>query len=117
MVAYSQDHKVAGKVAHLKGIFVKSGRPAPATRSRAIQRLTARQVETAAVGQAHPDGGGLYLRVSPAGNRKWELRYTSPSTGKRVDMGLGSANKGHVGLAAARELAAVAREMVARGLD
>jgi integrase len=89
----------------------------PAKRSRAIHRLTVRQVETAATGQAHPDGGGLYLRVSPTGSRKWELRYTSPTTGKRVDMGLGSANKGHVGLAAARELAAAAREMVARGQD
>lgn len=88
-----------------------------AKRSRAMHRLTARQVESAAPGQAYPDGGGLYLRVSDTGNRKWELRYASPITGKRVDMGLGSANKGHVGLAAARSLAAVARELVARGLD
>jgi integrase len=57
------------------------------------------------------------LRVSEKGNRKWELRYTSPLTGKRVDMGLGNATKGHVGLAAARELAAAARERVAKGLD
>jgi len=88
-----------------------------ATRSRAMHRLTARQVETAAPGRAYPDGGGLYLRVSDTGNRKWELRYVSPSTGKRVDMGLGSANKGHVGLATARELAAAAREIVVKGLD
>jgi len=90
---------------------------AKATRSRAMHRLTARQVETAAPGRAYPDGGGLYLRVSNTGNRKWELRYVSPDSGKRVDMGLGSANKGHVGLAAARELAAAARELVAKGLD
>jgi integrase len=90
---------------------------AKAKRSRAMHRLTARQVETAAAGRAYPDGGGLYLRVSGTGNRKWELRYVSPGTGKRVDMGLGSANKGHVGLATARELAAAARELVAKGLD
>lgn len=86
-------------------------------RSRAIHRLTARQVETAAVGGTYPDGGGLYLRVSATGSRKWELRYKSPATGKRVDMGLGSANKGYVSLATARELAAGVREMVAKGLD
>jgi integrase len=87
------------------------------TRSRTTNRLTARQVHTAAPGRAYPDGGGLYLHVSDSGNRKWELRYTSPMTGKRVGMGLGSANKGYVSLATARELAANAREKVAKGLD
>ncbi|QXN67986.1 integrase [Microcystis phage Mwe-Yong1] len=77
-------------------------------------------MDTAAPGQAYPDGGGLYLRVSENGNRKWELRYKSPLTGKRVDMGLGNARKGTAGyvtLAGAREAAERARALVAKGLD
>lgn len=90
-----------------------------ATRSRARWRLTDRGVETAPAG-AHPDGGGLFLHVSEKGNRRWELRYVSPVTGKRVGMGLGSARKGtagYVGLAGAREAADKARQLVAKGLD
>jgi integrase len=56
---------------------------------RESNRLTAvfvKQVKTPGVFR---DGGGLLLRVEPSGSRRWVLR-TSVS-GKRVDIGLGSA--------------------------
>ena len=62
----------------------------------------------------HADGGGLYLRTD-ATRANWLFRYTSPSTGKRREMGLGRADD--VSLAEARERAAAARRMVAAGLD
>lgn len=86
-------------------------------RSRALNRMSAREVETKAEPGLYPDGGGLYLRVSSNGHKKWELRYKSPLTGSRVDMGLGRANKGHVSLAAARAAAQSARDLISRKLD
>jgi integrase len=74
--------------------------------------LTARKVETAKPGK-HSDGGNLYLIVSPSGSRKWVLRFTW--RGKAREMGLGT--PATVCLADAREKAADARRMVARGLD
>jgi integrase len=75
-------------------------------------RLTARKVETAKPGK-YSDGGNLYLIVSPTGSRKWVLRFTW--RGKAREMGLGT--PATVCLADAREKAADARRMVARGLD
>ena len=71
-------------------------------------RLTARRVETAKAGK-YSDGGNLYLIVSPAGTRKWVLRFTW--RGKAREMGLGT--PATVCLANAREKAADARRMVA----
>ena len=89
-----------------------------ATRDRSIHRLTARQVETAGPG-FHQDGGGLVLLVSEKLTRKWEFRYRPlpPSAKPRETMGFGSAAKGHVSLATARQLAADARDLLARGID
>lgn len=80
--------------------------------SRALNRLTARQVATLGPGY-HGDGGGLYLQVTAAGSRSWIFRYRD---GKRLrDMGLGSARD--VTLQQARAEAAKARQQRAAGLD
>jgi len=61
----------------------------------------------------HADGNGLYLRVDHAGGRSWMFVFFL--SGKRREMGLGSLSV--VGLAAARERAARAREDVLNGVD
>jgi integrase len=44
--------------------------------AREIERLTALKIETKDLAPGmHPDGGGLYLRVTPEGARNWVLRY------------------------------------------
>jgi integrase len=43
--------------------------------TRAIGRLTALKVEKAKEPGMYPDGGGLYLRVTPEGTKNWVLRY------------------------------------------
>src|SRR6516164_8972204 len=75
-------------------------------------KLTARKVQTAKPGK-YSDGGNLYLIVSDTGTRKWVLRFTSHGKGR--EMGLGT--PATVSLADAREKAAQARRMVARGID
>lgn len=87
------------------------------TRSRTMFRLSARQVETATGPNILIDGGGLLLRISDQASKRWLFRYTSPTTGSRREMGLGRAGRGHVSLAAAREAAQNARELIARKLD
>lgn len=75
-------------------------------------RLTAREVQTLGLGK-HADGGGLYLIVEASGARRWLFRYTAG--GKRRDQGFGSTAK--VSLARAREKAAEATALLARGID
>jgi len=43
--------------------------------ARAVGRLTALKVEKAKEPGMYPDGGGLYLRVTPEGAKNWVLRY------------------------------------------
>ena len=43
--------------------------------ARAIGRLTALKVEKAKEPGMYPDGGGLYLRITPAGTKNWVLRF------------------------------------------
>src|SRR6516164_630532 len=43
--------------------------------TRPIGRLTALKVEKAKEPGMYPDGGGLYLRVTPAGTKNWVLRF------------------------------------------
>lgn len=74
--------------------------------------LTARKVATAKAGK-HSDGGNLYLIVSDTGSKKWVLRFTWRGTAK--EMGLGSAND--VPLADARDRAADARRLLAKGAN
>jgi integrase len=71
--------------------------------AKTIKRLKATDVAKAAPGM-HPDGGGLYLAVSPTGARSWILRYQL--AGRRRDMGLGPCTL--VPLSEAREKATAA---------
>lgn len=59
----------------------------------------------------HSDGGGLYLRVDDAGNRRWVFVFTR--AGRRREMGLGSILTNP--LAAAREEARQARIALGEG--
>jgi integrase len=43
--------------------------------TRTIGRLTALKVEKVKQAGMYPDGGGLYLRVTPEGTKQWVLRY------------------------------------------
>jgi len=83
----------------------------------ALGSLTALFVKRVAEGRGDPgkyfDGGGLVLRVTPSRTSSWIFRWSRD--GQRREMGLGSVDA--VPLAAARELAANARRIVAAGDD
>lgn len=81
--------------------------------ARALNRLTVRQVAALKEPGRHADGGGLYLRITPAGARAWVFMATINA--KRAEIGLGAASG--VSLATARELASTMREAVALGRD
>jgi Arm DNA-binding domain len=55
--------------------------------ARYLHRLTANAVANLKVKGLHPDGGGLYVRVTANGTKSWIFRYTS--AGRTRDMGLG----------------------------
>src|SRR5664279_854551 len=64
------------------------------------------------------DGTISGLRLEPGsakGQGKWTLRYVSPVTGKRRDMGLGTYPE--VGIADARAKGMAARQMIGAGKD
>ena len=92
---------------------------AKAPKTRTTHRLTATTVRSARDGK-HADGHGLYLHVNGQ-RRRWIFNYTSPTAAdasgrpKRREMGLGPA--GTVTLATARDLAADARQKLAKGID
>ncbi|CAN1523316.1 XerC Integrase [Sphingomonadaceae bacterium] len=82
--------------------------------------LTAKQVETATKLGYTADGKqpGLNLQVAVGASgyvRSWVFRYTSPTSGKRRELGIGSARV--VGLADARTLAAEAFRLISNGID
>ncbi|WP_445191808.1 tyrosine-type recombinase/integrase [Sphingomonas sp. Tas61C01] len=81
--------------------------------SRAINRLTVRQVQAITTVGRHSDGGGLYLRVTPGGARSWV--FMAALSGKRTEIGLGAASS--VPLASARRLATQMREAIALGTE
>lgn len=83
--------------------------------ARQINKLNARTVETLTQPGRHSDGGGLYLSITNAGARRWVFLYRWQ--GKPTEMGLGSATKGQVSLARARELAGDARSLLASGVS
>lgn len=60
-------------------------------------------------------GDRLYLRVSKNRTRSWMLNYTSPTTGKRREMGLGAYPD--VSLPAAKELRDAANAQLKAGVD
>ena len=88
------------------------------------KRLSARTVETLKVPGYHADGAvtGLYLQVSPKRSkadavvsRSWIYRYSSPTSGKRREMGLGSTTL--LSLQEARSTATECRRLVHSGRD
>jgi integrase len=79
--------------------------------ARKINRLTARAVATITKHGRHADGGGLYLSVSPNGGRRWVFLFRWH--GKPTEIGFGSARD--VPLGRARELASLARALLAQG--
>jgi Arm DNA-binding domain len=76
-------------------------------------RLSAASVKAAKLPGRYGDGDGLYLLVGPSGARSWMCRVQK--SGKRRDIGLGSAKK--VTLAQARERATKVRSQVEAGID
>lgn len=81
--------------------------------SRSLHQLTARGVESARTPGRYADGGGLYLRVTPAGTRSWVFRAVV--CGRQAEVGLGQAT--HVSLAGARAKAAAIRNGLGDGLS
>src|SRR5262249_62075733 len=82
--------------------------------------LTDRFVATIKAKKVHSDffdskTAGLGLRVSPAGHKAWSLIFTSPATGKRARLSLGTYPA--TSLADARALAIEARGKVEAGAD
>lgn len=82
--------------------------------------LSARQVDTETRAGYHADGPhtGLYLQVTSSREqftRSWIFRYTSPTTLKRRELGLGSTRTRK--LADARALSAELRLKILNGLD
>ena len=61
------------------------------------------------------DGGGLHLRMKPAGSKVWIFNYVKPATGKRTNLGLG--NYPDLSLAQARETAATYRSQLKNKTD
>ncbi|GIK49271.1 MAG: tyrosine-type recombinase/integrase [Hyphomonadaceae bacterium] len=80
-----------------------------------INRLSARGIDALTQSGRHADGGGLYLSIASDGRRRWTFLYRRG--GKLREMGLGSAHKGHVSLAEAREKADAARRLLRDGAD
>lgn len=80
---------------------------------RELERLSALTVKKVSEVGYHPDGGGLYLQVSPTGSKSWIYRFTLNK--KERQMGLGSYPD--VTLAKARELATASRLLAKSGVD
>lgn len=81
---------------------------------RPIYRLSDAALRKTAFQQGrHSDGGGLYLSVTKQGTRHWIFLFKR--SGKRTEIGLGSARDKT--LAVARQDAADARALLARGID
>ena len=81
--------------------------------SRALHRLTAVAVRNLREAGRYPDGGGLYLQITPAGARSWIFRYRVER--RERQMGLGPLAM--VSLAQAREKARLARGLRHNGED
>ena len=80
---------------------------------KSIHRLTALKAANLKTVGMHPDGAGLYLKVDKGGSKSWVFRYMLDRRPRYL--GLGSA--GTVSLAAARTMAAEARQQLELGQD
>jgi len=81
--------------------------------ARTTHQLTAIKVTNLKRKGLHPDGNGLYLRITASGTKGWIYRYTVD--GKARDMGLGPLAT--VSLAKAREAADDCRRQRREGLN
>jgi hypothetical protein len=81
--------------------------------ARTTHRLTAIKVASLTRKGLHPDGNGLYLRITESGTKSWIYRYVVD--GKARDMGLGPITI--VSLAKAREAADECRRQRREGLN
>jgi integrase len=81
--------------------------------ARTIGRLTALKVEKAKQPGMYPDGGGLYLRVTPEGTKQWVLRYML----NRRPRWMGLGPLALYGLQEARTKALDARKLRHEGID
>ncbi|NLH80767.1 MAG: integrase arm-type DNA-binding domain-containing protein, partial [Phyllobacteriaceae bacterium] len=79
---------------------------------KVVAKLNDRQVRALKADGLHACGEGLYLQIKGAA-RTWVFRYQS--TGKRRDMGLGSASE--VSLREARETVDAAKRSIREGVD
>lgn len=86
-----------------------------------LDALTVTRLIKGKVAGMHPDGWGLYLVVDANGASRWLYLYRSKVTGKRREMGLGTAmgpgSRMVVPLQRAREKAGDARSLAADGKD
>lgn len=88
--------------------------------ARQLHKLSARAVETATKQGYHSDGGGLYLLVGTEGRRSWAFIYRQRGTGKRRELGLGTAkwkDRDGLTLADARRKAEESRAAIRDGKD
>ena len=81
--------------------------------ARGINRLSAREVETAKNSGLIADGGGLYLQISKSGAKSWLYKFML--NGRSREMGLGSLKA--ISLADVREKAALCRAALTDGID
>jgi len=81
--------------------------------ARLYNRLSALAVQKLRTPGRHPDGGGLYLQITPTGGKSWIFRYRH--LGRERQMGLGPVQ--FVPLADARQLAYEARRQRHEGQD
>jgi hypothetical protein len=79
--------------------------------ARILNKLNDAKLEGLRQPGLYSDGGGLFLQVTTASARSWVYRFQLH--GRRRGMALGSLTD--IGLAAARNLAKDARELVAKG--
>jgi integrase len=89
---------------------------------RQLHKLSARKVETITKAGRHGDGGGLYLAIETGkhARRTWIFMYRERGTGRRKELGLGSAkgpNRSGLTLAEARTKAADVRKLLLQGKD
>jgi integrase len=76
-------------------------------------QLTVRKLESLKDG-TYSDGGNLWITVEGK-TRRWSIRFKSPVTGRRREMGIGSYRD--ITLAEARALTAETRKLLLAGLD
>ncbi|MFZ0193721.1 MAG: Arm DNA-binding domain-containing protein, partial [Pseudolabrys sp.] len=88
----------------------------------ATEKLTEKKVARIKDPGRFADGRGLYLQITPAGNRSWILRYERDDhrpgrIGKRRERWMGLGAVADFNLTEARERARKARQLLADGVD